>query len=67
MKADKRTVFGTVVYVLTVCAAYGIARLVSAVTGWTDPWALVGLSLAAFIGLIMLLAFVYDRLRSDEG
>ncbi|MCG8559691.1 MAG: hypothetical protein MI824_07825 [Hyphomicrobiales bacterium] len=67
MKADKRTVFGTVVYVLTVCAAYGIARGIGALTGWTDPWAQVGLSLAAFVGLIMLLAVAYDRFRSDEG
>ncbi len=63
----KRSLLGTFAYVLVVCVAYGIARAIGSLTGWTGPWALVILSLASFIGLIVLLAFAYDRFRSGEG
>ena len=62
-KPTKRSLLGTLAYVLLVCAAYGVARGVASLAGWTDPWALVGLSLVAFIGLVVLLAVAHDRLR----
>lgn len=66
-KPTKRSLLGTVAYVLVVCAAYGVARAVAALAGWTDPWVLVILTLASFIGLVILLAVAYDRIRKFRG